>query len=50
MNQKSVLGCVFETPMCKYYYDTNRNAILCISDNVYDFLKKKYARRHYAIG
>ncbi len=40
MGETRLLCRVFETPMSKYIYDTNRNAIINVSDNTYDFIKK----------
>lgn len=39
-----ILCRVFETPMGKYVYDTNRNAIINISDDTYIFLNKNKDR------
>lgn len=40
MGDNRILCRIFETPMRKYVYDTNRNAIINISDNTYNFLKE----------
>lgn len=40
MGENRLLCRIFETPMSKYVYDTNRNAIINISDNTYAFLKE----------
>lgn len=44
MSDNRVLCRVFNTPMSKYVYDTNRNAIINISDDTYNFLKKNKER------
>ena len=44
MSDCRILCRVFETPMGKYVYDTNRNAIINISDDTYIFLNKNKDR------
>ncbi len=40
MVEYEALIFMFETPLKKYIYDTNRNAIIAVSEYVYNFLKK----------